>query len=155
MSYSKVNSNETKIISGISKVIDGDTIHIGQIKIRFYGIDAPEQGQICKKDWVKIFLFNLNKNYNCGKISTNKLKNKIDNKFITCKWKNKDQYKRFIAECYKDKLNINAWMVQNGYAVAYTKYTKKFLTQQNIAKKNKLGLWSGTFEMPWDWRKKK
>ena len=45
-------------------------------------------------------------------------------------------------------------MVRNGHAVAFRKYSKKFVVQENIAKKNKSGLWSGTFEMPWDWRKK-
>ena len=44
-------------------------------------------------------------------------------------------------------------MVLNGYAVAYRKYSKKFVSQENLAKKDKLGLWAGTFEMPWDWRK--
>ena len=66
----------------------------------------------------------------------------------------KDRYKRFIAECYKDKRNINSWMVRNGYAVAYRKYSKKFIMQENMAKKEKLGLWAGAFDMPWDYRRK-
>ena len=41
-----MNSNTGKII-GFSKVIDGDTIIIKKIKIRFQGIDAPEMNQIC------------------------------------------------------------------------------------------------------------
>ena len=45
-------------------------------------------------------------------------------------------------------------MVRNGQAVAYKKYSKKFLSQENIAKMEKLGLWAGTFELPWEWRKK-
>ena len=44
-------------------------------------------------------------------------------------------------------------MILNGYAVAYKKYSKKFVAQENLAKKEKLGLWAGTFEMPWEWRK--
>jgi len=44
-------------------------------------------------------------------------------------------------------------MVLNGYAVAYRKYSKKFVAAENLAKKDKLGLWNGTFKMPWDWRK--
>ena len=36
-------------------------------------------------------------------------------------------------------------MVRNGYAVAYRKYSKKFVVSRNFAKKEKLGLWSGTF----------
>ena len=96
----------------------------------------------------------VNKDYFCGKISTNKLKKKINNQFMSCKWKNKDRYKRFIAECFKGKTNINAWMVRYGYAVAYRKYSKKYVAHEDIAKRDKLGLWAGTFEMPWDYRKK-
>jgi len=154
LTYNDVKSQELKIISGIAKVIDGDTIRIKNNKIRLFGIDAPERLQQCEKPWLSIYFFTFNKNYQCGKISTNKLKSKINNKFITCKSNNKDRYNRFIAECYKDKKNINKWMVLNGYAVAYTKYSKKFVSQENFAKKDKLGLWAGTFEMPWEWRKK-
>ena len=44
-------------------------------------------------------------------------------------------------------------MVRNGYAVAYKKYSKKYLTAEKEARKDELGLWKGKFEMPWDWRK--
>ena len=154
LTYNDVKSQEPKIIFGKAKVIDGDTIKIDKNKIRLYGIDAPEKKQQCQKTWFSISFLTLNKNYECGKISSNKLKVKINNKLIMCKSTNKDRYNRFIAECYKDKININKWMVSNGYAVAYKKYSKKFVTQENIAKKEKLGLWAGTFEMPWEWRKK-
>ena len=154
LTYNDVKSDELKIISGIAKVIDGDTIKIKKNKIRLFGIDAPEKKQQCQKPLLTIFSLTLNKNYKCGEISTNKLKIKINNKFIICKSSNKDRYNRFIAECFKDKININRWMVSSGYAVAYRKYSKKFVSQENLAKKKKLGLWSGKFEMPWEWRKK-
>tara|TARA_B100001142_G_scaffold197292_1_gene196145 strand:- start:503 stop:1030 length:528 start_codon:yes stop_codon:yes gene_type:complete len=154
LTYNDVRSKEIKIISGIAKVTDGDTIKIKKNKIRLFGIDAPESKQQCQKPWLSIFFLSLDKDYPCGEISTKRLKSKIDNEYITCKSINKDRYKRFIAECYIKKTNINRWMVLNGYAVAYRKYSKKFVAQENIAKKEKLGLWSGTFEMPWEWRKK-
>ena len=72
---------------------------------------------------------------------------------MSCKWKNKDRYKRFIAECFKNKTNINRWMVRNGYAVAYKKYSRKYLTFENLAKDDKLGIWIGSFQMPWEWRR--
>ncbi len=153
LSYNDVKSEEVKIISGIAEVTDGDTIRIEGKKIRFFGIDAPEKKQQCKKPWLTISFISFNKNYPCGQISTDKLKKKINNKLLICKWSNKDRYKRFIAECFKDKTNVNAWMVRNGYAVAYRKYSKKFVSQEIFAKKEKLGLWSGTFMMPWDYRK--
>ena len=148
-----VKSQEIKLISGIAKVIDGDTIKINKKKIRLFGIDAPEKKQKCRKPSLTLSFLTFNKDYPCGEISTLKLKNKINNKFITCKSTNLDRYKRFIAECFKDKTNINEWMVRNGYAVVYKKYSKKYLASENFAKDDKLGLWIGSFQMPWEWRK--
>ncbi len=153
LTYNDVKSEEVKIISGIGKVTDGDTIIIEGKKIRFFGIDAPEKNQQCKKAWLTISFISFSKDYPCGQISTDKLKKKINNKLLICKWTNKDRYKRYIAECFKNKTNLNAWMVRNGYAVAYRKYSKKFVSEEIFAKKEKLGLWSGTFMMPWDFRK--
>ena len=148
-----VESQEVKLISGVAKVIDGDTIRIENKKIRLFGIDAPEKKQKCRKPWLTISFLTFNKDYPCGEISTLKLKNKINNKFITCKSTNIDRYKRFIAECFKSKTNINRWMVRNGYAVAYKKYSRKYLTFENLAKDDKLGIWIGSFQMPWEWRR--
>ena len=87
-------------------------------------------------------------------VETNKLKSKINGQIIKCNINGKDRYDRFIAECFKGITNLNSWMVRKGYAVAYIKYSKKYVAQEKSAKKNKLGLWKGTFEKPWDWRKK-
>ena len=148
-----VKSEEIKVISGIAKVIDGDTIRIDKKKIRLFGIDAPEKKQQCRRSSFSISFLTFGKDYPCGQISTDRLRKKINNKLVVCKYSSKDRYKRFIAECFLNKTNINAWMVQTGHAVAYKKYSKKFVAQEIFAKKEKLGLWSGTFEMPWNWRK--
>ena len=153
LTYNDVRSENINKISGFAKVVDGDTIKINSKKIRLYGIDAPEKKQKCKKPWLTILFMTFNKDYPCGEISTLKLKKKINNKFITCKSTNKDKYKRFIAECFKDETNINRWMVRNGHAVVYKKYSKKYLAAENLARNEKLGLWSGTFKTPWEWRK--
>ena len=153
LSYNDVKSEEVKIISGTAKVTDGDTIQIEGKKIRFFGIDAPEKKQQCKKPWLTISFISFSKNYPCGQISTDKLKKKINNKLLICKWSNKDRYKRYIAECFKDKTNVNAWMVKNGYAVAYKRYSKAYVRDEEYAKENKLGIWKGTFIAPEKWRK--
>ena len=149
----KANSQEKKI-QGLAKVIDGDTIKILNQKIRLFGIDAPEMKQKCKKPFISISFLTLNKEYDCGVVSTIKLKKKIINKEISCLINNKDKYGRFIGECFYKNININGWMVENGYAIAYLKYSKKFLMLENLAKNNKKGIWQGKFEKPWNWRKK-
>ena len=141
-------------IEGVPSVTDGDTIKINGNKIRLFGIDAPEVKQSCKKPYISFSFYSLYKKYNCGVISTEKLRDKISNKKISCLISNKDRYGRFVGECFYKKLNLNSWMVKNGYAVAYLKYSKKFVAQENQAKKNKLGIWQGPFINPWEWRKK-
>ena len=153
LTYNDVKSEEIKFISGIAKVTDGDTIKINKKRIRLMGIDAPEKKQMCKKTWLAISFISFKKDYPCGQISTNKLKRKIDNKSVICKYTDKDRYQRYIAECFIEKTNINAWMVRNGQAVAYKKYSKKYVRDEVYAKENKLGLWKGSFVRPEKWRK--
>ena len=147
------NLINAEIIQGKVKVVDGDTIKIKNDRIRLSGIDAPELNQLCSKVFLSLFSISFNKKYSCGKISTEKLKRLLKNEIILCKVENIDRYKRKLATCYKDKLNINSWLVRNGYALAYVKYSKKYVLQEKEAEKDKLGIWQGTFEKPWNWRK--
>jgi len=132
-------ANEKKI-----QVIDGDTIHIGKLKYRFFGIDAPEIKQICEKDNIKI---------KCGVIAKNVLKNKIGDKIPECIVKDKDRYQRLVAECFVGKESLSKFMVKEGYAVAYTQYSKDFIEDEKYAKENKLGIWSMNFQVPSEYRK--
>ena len=71
-----------------------------------------------------------------------------------CKVQDKlDRYKRYIGVCFFGDLNLNKWMVRNGYAVAYRRYSKDYIKDENYAKKKNLGLWSGEFINPEKWRK--
>ncbi len=141
-------------ISGLAKVVDGDTIKINGKKIRLFGIDAPEKNQICKKNWFSFNFLTLDKDYFCGKVTTKKLKKFILNKKIKCVGNRLDKYNRLIAICYKENKDINLWLVRNGLAVSYKKYSTKYSFQEKQAKKEKIGLWQGKFDMPWQWRKK-
>ena len=143
-------------VIGIPKIVDGDTIHINNYKFRLEGIDAPEMKQKCKKESLKISYligFTLYKDYSCGRISKEKLIAKINGSQIKCISTTKDRYKRYIATCFKDKINLNRWMVRNGLAIAYRRYSKKYVTDEDFAKENKLGLWRGKFMNPEKWRK--
>ena len=143
-------------ISGIPEVVDGDTIHIDNYKFRLEGIDAPEMRQQCKKESLKISFFigfTFYKDYSCGIVSKEKLITKIDTTEIKCISSSKDRYKRYIATCYKGKTNLNQWMVRNGFAIAYRRYSKAYVPDEEFAKENKLGLWKGKFMEPEKWRK--
>jgi len=146
--------SDEKIISGKAKVIDGDTIKINKKKIRLFGIDAPENKQVCKKIYLSFFIFNFQKDYKCGEKSTLALFKKLKDKRVKCVLKeSKDKYKRNIGICYVKNQDINKWLVKNGYALAYKRYSKKYVLDEQYAKKNKLGVWRGTFIEPEKWRR--
>ena len=68
MFFYSVDSFANKIIEGRAKIIDGDTIHIGENKIRLHGIDAPEINQTCSiRDQL----------WNCGIKSSKVLSSKV------------------------------------------------------------------------------
>ena len=139
---SKIIASE---IYGMSVITDGDTIKILNNKIRLHGIDAPEKNQKCTKN---------EKEYNCGVAATEALTKKISKNAVKClTQKNKDRYNRFIGTCFVDGTDLNKWMVRNGHAIAYRRYSKDYILDEEYAKKNKLGLWSGTFLKPEKWRK--
>ena len=134
-----------KTIYGKAKIIDGDTIHIGNSKIRLHGIDAPETKQKCIKN---------SKKWNCGLESTRFLKNLVRNDYIECDTNGLDKYNRHIAICYKNNINLNSEMVINGWAIAYKYYSLDYVKEESIAKSKKIGIWIGDFEEPYLFRKK-
>ena len=140
------------VIAGKPKVTDGDTIKINNKNIRFSGIDAPEsyffgKKQSCILNNIKIL---------CGNLSKEKLVEKIGNQIVICKLeKNKDQYSRLIGECFINNESLSVFMVRNGYAFDYPKYSDgKYRKHEIYAKNLSLGLWQMQFEYPWIWRKK-
>ena len=127
------------------KIIDGDTIYLNNEKIRFTGIDTPELKQTCTKNNEVIY---------CGIKARKLLIKKIGKNKVQCVREGKDQYKRTLAECFVNKVSLSSFLVRNGYAFAYRRYSKKFISDEDFARTNNLGIWSMNFEYPWDYRKK-
>ena len=135
----------TDIKSQDVKITDGDTIKVNGEKIRFSGIDTPELKQTCLKDNVKKF---------CGIEAKQILVDKIADNKVKCVKEGKDRYKRTLAECFVNNESLSSYLVRNGYAFAYRKYSKKFIIDEDYARANKLGMWAMEFEYPWDFRQK-
>jgi len=127
------------------KIVDGDTIHLDGEKIRFTGIDTPELKQTCIKNGIKNF---------CGVTAREILIEKIADNKVECISEGKDQYKRTLAECFVNNESLSSYLVRSGYAFAYRRYSKKFIVDEDYAKKKQVGMWAMTFEYPWDYRKK-
>lgn len=136
---------ETGHITGRASVIDGDTIEIHGQRIRLTGIDAIESQQRCMLGggiWA------------CGRQSAFALAGHIGTAPILCRSDGRDRYGRLLAVCFKGAEDINRWMVSQGWAVAYRRYSLAYAGAEAEAKTNRRGIWAGSFEMPWEWRKR-
>lgn len=140
------SSDQAKVlIKGQARVVDGDTLAIGDKKVRLWAIDAPEKKQLCKRG--------DGSEYMCGIVSKQALEEKIKGLEISCQVKNLDQYGRNVAQCSLGMEDINAWMVFEGKAVSYRQYSKKYVSQEDNARDNHKGIWEGQFVQPSIWRK--
>ena len=126
-------------------VTDGDTIRIGAERIRFNGIDAPELKQTCLYQKIE---------FNCGEFSKDLLIEKIGNQEVSCFSESKDQYGRTLAECFVGKESLSSYLVREGYAFAYRKYSDKVIIDEEYAQSKGNGMWRMEFLFPWDFRKK-
>ena len=139
ITYSIVNSAENNVVKGKARIIDGDTIEINKEKIRFGGINSPERNETGYR------------------LAKDKLIEKISNNILTCvREKNKDKYRRTVAECFIDGESLSSFMVRKGYACDYIYYSKgKYAKEQKYAKANKLGVWKMKYNTSWEYKCRK
>ncbi len=131
---------------GLAHVIDGDTLEIGSTIIRLGDIDAPELGQKC--DGPK-------KLRSCGSVAADFLAERIEGQQIECDVAAIDDYGRSIASCAHHGEDISGWMVREGYALAFVRFSDRYAADEQAARAQQAGLWRGTVEPPWEFRAKR
>lgn len=134
-----------RLIIGVASVIDGDTIEIHGERIRLFGIDAPESRQECRRPDGSL--------WRCGQQAALALQDHIGRRPIKCEQRDIDRYHRIVAQCRLAGEDINGWLVATGWAVAFTRYSRDYVQQEEEARAERRGIWSGDFAMPWDWRR--
>lgn len=130
-------------VTGRASVVDGDTIDLHGERIRFDGIDALESWQRCEDA--------KGNAYRCGKAAAEALDGFLAaSRPTTCSISGSDRYSRFIGRCKRaDGKSVNAWMVRNGWALDWPKYSGgDFAADEAAAKKENRGIWQGVFEDP-------
>lgn len=132
-------------IAGTASVIDGDTIEIHGQRIRLHAIDAIESRQRCQLP--------DGRSWNCGRDAARALADKIGRRPVSCRVTDVDRYRRLVAICFQGGVDLNAWLVQSGWAVAYRPYGRDYVGHEAEARAARRGIWASTFVMPWDWRR--
>lgn len=130
---------ETRNAQGTAVINDGDSITLGNERIRLRGIDAPEFSQICSKD---------GSDYPCGRRSREALSKLVGGRRVTCAGWERDKYGRLLGECSVGGTDLNRAQVEAGWAIAYGGYE----AEEAAARRDRRGLWAGEFERPRDWR---
>lgn len=138
------NFSAAETLSGRAIVTDGDTIIVGGSKVRMEGIDAPETDQIC--------LDVSGDPHHCGLLAKAALSRLIGGRSVRCEASGLDDYARRLASCLAGADNLNQGMVDLGWALAFTRYSTAYVAAEARARSTQVGLWSGAFIAPWDWR---
>jgi len=131
----------------VVEISDGDTItvmHDGRgVKIRVYGIDAPEKGQAFgnrAKQYASALFFG---------------------KTVDVDPVDMDKYGRTVAIIRVGDKNFSEEMIKAGYAWVYRKYCNApacshWIGHEHDAKSKGVGLWTDSNPTPpWEYRKKK
>ena len=140
----------------VKRVTDGDTIVLDNgDKIRFCGIDAPET-QHGNKPGQPL-----------GEESKANLQKLIDaaGGTVLVMGTDRDRYGRIVAEIFtkvagsEEEKYLNGEQVRSGLAYDYKQYSKSCLNHDVIATSEeraiaeKKGVWSGSYQKPWDFRR--
>ena len=132
-------------VSGIPSITDGDSIRIGNLRIRIHGIDAPERRQLCQSA--------QGEERHCGQASTHALAALVGQRTVRCLKRDVDRYGRLVAQCFAGSTDLGAEQVRQGWAVAYRRYSRAYVAEEDQARRARRGIWAGEFQMPWDWRR--
>jgi endonuclease YncB( thermonuclease family) len=128
---------------GFGRAVDGDTLMVGEQKVRLFGIDAPELDQSCTRE---------GQTWACGADAADQLAKLVNGRPVYCQSMGTDQYGRVVGRCVAGTTDLNRTMVANGYAVAYRQYSQDYVSTEAAAHAAKRGIWAGSFEMPDQYR---
>lgn len=127
-------------ISGHARIVDGDGLEIGGQRIRLHGVDAFEMRQTCG-------------GHPCGRASAEALRNLVGGRPVACAEMDRDRYGRIVAVCHVGGQDLGAAQVRGGHAVAYTRYSHRYVLEERAARRENAGAWAYGFTAPEAWRR--
>lgn len=130
-------------IIGQATAVDGDSLSVGGMSVRIFGIDAPEGKQTCSKDGSE---------WPCGEEARTRLERLISHGPVRCDSQGVDTFGRTVAICKVGGMDLGQAMVGDGWALAFTKYSSNYVGPEAEAKRLGRGIWSSTFQRPEEYR---
>lgn len=127
-------------LSGAGRASDGDSLRLGDDRIRLLGLDAPELAQDCA--------YADGRAWPCGRAARDRMAQLLAGGPADCRPEDVDQYDRLLATCLVAGHDLGSTMVAEGLAVASGRYW----VEEAAARRDRLGIWAGDFDAPRDWR---
>ena len=123
------------------RVVDGDTLRLGERTVRLAGVRSPERGQTCSTA--------NGAGFDCGAAAAEALSRLVQGRDLTCRVTGRDHFGRALAFCRTGDMEANAALVAAGWALAGTTALQP---AENSARGAGLGLWSHPPGAPAEWR---
>lgn len=129
--------------NGTLRVIDADTFDVGGVRVRLFGVDAPEMGQPCASG---------GREWDCGRWARDWVRDRFDGQPARCTQRDIDRYGRVVATCDVGGVDLGAALVGDGIAWAYRRYSAMYDLDEKAAAVAGRGLWAFDVDMPADYR---
>jgi len=127
------------------RIVDGDTLRMGERTLRLYGVDAPVRGQFCTDESGRL--------YDCGTAAAAELARLVGERGVSCRVQGRDRFGRALGVCQAGDVELNASIVTNGWALADGGSLPALVPIEAAARVAQRGLWRGGFEPPSHWRR--
>lgn len=126
--------------NGSARASDGDSLWVGNDRVRLTGLDAPELDQVCWRpdgsEWP------------CGRAARDAMARLLASGTIACQPEGEDRFGRVLARCSVNGEDIGGAIVSAGLAIATDAYGR----EEAAARAAGRGIWDGRFTPPRTWR---
>lgn len=127
------------------RVVDGDTLRLGDRTVRLARVDAPERGQTCSDAAGRAF--------DCGAAAADALSRLVNGRSVICLVSGRDRFGRGLGLCSAGGAELNAGLVAGGWALA-AESDPGVQALEAEARRAARGLWAGGVTAPEEWRRR-
>jgi endonuclease YncB( thermonuclease family) len=123
------------------RIVDGETIGLGERMVRLDGVAAPSRGDACRAASGEVF--------DCGGAAAAALTRLVAGRPVACRIVGQDGFGRGLGQCDAAGADLNRALVAAGFAVA----TNSALRSTEVgARQSAQGLWANAAGAPVAWR---
>ncbi len=112
------------------RVVDGETLRLGDRVLRLYGLDAPARGQACGAV------------SDCGGMAANELARLVRDRTVECRIQGQDRFGRAFGICRAGGVEVNASLVAAGWATADAVAMPALAGIEAQARRERRGIWA-------------